>query len=160
MAKYFYQYFQIFFIFIDQNLLTRWWRKRKNTHTVINEKRKTEKSWTLFYNRLFHKALSKDNHCFYLSSSFAAQFLLFDIRDIKRGGWKRHITRDGKLNIYFKNNFSLLVINVTQLNFLNWHNVHIWHFVKVHHKRRLLFVAAPTLISWSKKFFTDYNDKI
>ena len=56
---------------------------------------------------------------FYFSSSLAAQFLLFDIRDIKRGDWERQIAKDGKLNIYFKNNFNLLVLNVTQLNFLN-----------------------------------------
>ena len=59
------------------------------------------------------------NHFFYLSTSFAAQFSLFDFRHIKRGNWKRQITRNDKLNIYFKNSFNLLVMNVTQLNFLN-----------------------------------------
>ena len=59
------------------------------------------------------------NRFFYFSSSFTAQFLLFDIRDIKRGGWEGQIARDGKSNIYFKNNLNLLVMNVTQLNFLN-----------------------------------------
>ena len=60
------------------------------------------------------------NHFFfYFSSSFTAQFLLFDIRDIKTGNREQQIARDGKLNIYFKNNFILLVMNVTQLNFLN-----------------------------------------
>ena len=59
------------------------------------------------------------NHFFYFSSSFAAQFSLFDIRDIKRGNGEQQIARDGKLNIYFKNNFILLVMNVTRLNFLN-----------------------------------------
>ena len=59
------------------------------------------------------------NHFFYFSGLFAAQFLLFDIRDIKRGNWEQRIARDGKLNIYFKNNLNLLVMNVTQLNFLN-----------------------------------------
>ena len=29
----------------------------KSSHTAVNEKRKTEKSWTLSYNRLFYKAL-------------------------------------------------------------------------------------------------------
>ena len=29
----------------------------KIAHTAVNEKRKTEKSWTLYYNRLFYKAL-------------------------------------------------------------------------------------------------------
>ena len=59
------------------------------------------------------------NRFFYFSSSFTAQFLLFDISDFKRGGWERQIGRDGELNIYFKNNFDLLAINVTQLNILN-----------------------------------------
>ena len=58
------------------------------------------------------------NLFFNFSSSFAAQFSLFDIRNIKRGNWEQQIARDGKLNIYFKNNFNLLVMNVTQLNFL------------------------------------------
>ena len=58
------------------------------------------------------------NHFFYFSSSFAAKFLLFDIRDIKRGNWDRKIARDGKLKIYFKNNFNLLVMNVAQFNIL------------------------------------------
>ena len=59
------------------------------------------------------------NHSFYFSSSFAAQFSFFDIRDIKRRNWERQIARNGKLNIYFKNNFNLLIMNVTQLDFLN-----------------------------------------
>ena len=92
--------------------------------------------------------------------SFTAQFMLFDIRDIKRGKWERQIARNGKLNIYFKDNFDLLVMNVTQLNFLDWQNVHLWYFIKVNHNRSLLFVVVPTLISWSKaKIFTDYDDK-
>ena len=125
------------------------------------KKQKSKKCWTLFY-RLVCEALLYDNHFFfYFSSSFAAQFSLFDIRDIKRRNWERQIARNGKLSIYFKNNFNLLVMNITQLNFLNWQNVHIWHFIKVNHKRSLLFVVVPTLISWSKtKNFTDYNDKI
>ena len=59
------------------------------------------------------------NHFFYFSNSFAVQLSLFDIRVIKKGNWEQEIARDGKLNIYFKNNFNLLVMNVTQLNFLN-----------------------------------------
>ena len=98
---------------------------------------------------------------FYFSSSFAVQFFLFDIRDIKKGNWELQIAENGKLNIYFKNNSNLLVTNVTQLNFLNWQNVHIWHFLKVNHKRNLLFVVVHTLISWKKtKVFTDYKDKM
>ena len=56
---------------------------------------------------------------FYFLSSFTAQFSIFDISDIKRGKLERQIGRNGKLNIHFKNNFDLLVMNVTQLNFLN-----------------------------------------
>ena len=59
------------------------------------------------------------NHFFYFSSSFAAQFSSFDIRDIKSENWEQQVARDGKLNIYFKDNFNLLVMNVAQLNFLN-----------------------------------------
>ena len=56
---------------------------------------------------------------FYFSSSFAEQFSLFDIPDVKRGNWERQIARYGKLNIYIKTDINLLVMNVTQLNFLN-----------------------------------------
>ena len=59
------------------------------------------------------------NRFLYFSSSFRAQFSFFDVRDMKRGNWEQQIARDGKLNIYFKNNFIILVMNVTQLNFLN-----------------------------------------
>ena len=72
--------------------------------------------------------------------------------------WDRQIARNGKLNIYFKNNSNLLVMNVTQFNFLT---DNVWRFIKVNLKRHFLFIIVPTLISWSKtKFFTDYNDKI
>ena len=56
------------------------------------------------------------NHFIYFSSSFTMQFWLFDIRDIKRGNYEQQIARNGKLNVYFKNNLNLLVMNVTQLN--------------------------------------------
>ena len=65
------------------------------------------------------------NHFFYFSSSFAVQLWLFDIRAIKRGNWEGHVARNGKLNIYFKNNFNLLAMNLTQLNLLYWQHVHI-----------------------------------
>ena len=42
------------------------------------------------------------NHFFCFSSSFTAQFLLFDIRDIKRRNWKRQIANNDKLNIYLE----------------------------------------------------------
>ena len=31
--------------------------REKNTYAAVNEDRKTEKSWTMFYNRLFYKVL-------------------------------------------------------------------------------------------------------
>ena len=42
-----YQFFKIWEPFDEE---------REKTHVVVNEKR-TAKSWTLFYNRLFYKAL-------------------------------------------------------------------------------------------------------
>ena len=59
--------------------------KEKNTHTAVNEKGKTEKSWTLFYKKLFYKIIQNDNNLsydlfFHFASSFAAQVLLFEIR--------------------------------------------------------------------------------
>ena len=51
---------------------------------------------------------------FFFSSLFTAQLWLFD----QKGNWEQQITRTGKLNIYFRNNFNLLVMNVTQLSFL------------------------------------------
>ena len=74
------------------------------------------KPFQMIINQLFKK---KKN----FSSSFTAQFLLFDMRDIKRGSWEQQIARNRKLNIYFKNNFIILVITLTQLNFLKWQNV-------------------------------------
>ena len=47
-------------------------RKRKNAHRAVNENRRTEKNWTLFYNRLFYKALQNDNH-FFFNRSFCLQ---------------------------------------------------------------------------------------
>ena len=32
-------------------------KEREKTYVAVNEKRKTEKSWVLFYNMLFYKAL-------------------------------------------------------------------------------------------------------
>ena len=69
LAKYFFEYFWIFSIFLCSKSLAMksyqffkickrfYKKKRKNTHTAVNVKRKTEKSWTLFCNRLFYKAL-------------------------------------------------------------------------------------------------------
>ena len=66
----------------------------------------------------------KINHFFCFAILFAAQILLFDIRmtqEIPKGE-----IGDGKwlgmanYNIYFKNNFNRLEMNITQTNFLHW----------------------------------------
>ena len=141
-------------------------RKKKKTfiqQSMRKEKLgKMKKSSILFYNKLFKPFKMIINHIFfYFSSSFSMQFLLFNIKGIKERNMERQIARKGKLYINSKNNFNLLVMNVTQLNFLNRQNAHICHFINVSHKRSLLFVVVLRLISWSKtQFFTDYNDKI
>ena len=56
-------------------------RKEKNNYAAVNEKRKTEESWTLFYNRLFYKG------------------------ELENGKLLRMLN----YNIYFKNNFNRLV---------------------------------------------------
>ena len=59
------------------------------------------------------------NH-FFISEAHSQRNFHFFIIGISKGETgNRKIARDGKLNIYFKNNFNLLVMNVTQLNFLN-----------------------------------------
>ena len=61
-------------------------------------------------------------HFFYFSSSsFAAQFLLFDVRmtqEISKGevGNGKQLGR-ANFNIYFKNNFNRFVMDITQTNF-------------------------------------------
>ena len=57
------------------------------------------------------------NHFFCFASSFAAQFLLFDIRmtqEISKGevGNGKQLGM-ANYNIYFKNNFNRLVMNIT-----------------------------------------------
>ena len=62
------------------------------------------------------------NHFFCFASSFAHQFLLFDIRmtqDIsKREVGNGKCLGMANYNIYFKNDFILLVMDITQTNFL------------------------------------------
>ena len=70
-------------------------------------KEKLRKVGIHFITGCFIKPFKKIINLFYFSSSFATQFLLFDIRDIKRRNWEWQIAGNGKLNIYFKNNFNL-----------------------------------------------------
>ena len=44
-----------------------------------------------------------------------------------------------------------LVMNVTQLNFLNRQNVHIWNFIKVNRKRSLLFCSHHSHKKWKDR---------
>ena len=68
-------------------------RKEKNSHTTVNEKRKTKKSFNLFYLKgyflkplkmainhiLFDRSFCSQDF-FYFASSFTTQFLFFDVR--------------------------------------------------------------------------------
>ena len=87
LTKYFYQHFQILAIFIrNESLPMKSYQifkicKRfnteteKNTYAAVNEKRKTEKSWTLFYNRLFYKVFNMIiNHFFVLQAHSQPNF--------------------------------------------------------------------------------------
>ena len=47
------------------NLTTLLYEKRKNTHASLSQKRKTEKSWTLFYDRLFYNVFKMTINHFY-----------------------------------------------------------------------------------------------
>ena len=79
-----YQYFQIF---STVNVLI----KRKNTHTALNEKRKAEKVELCFITGCLIKSFGIASFLKIFSSSFATQFLYFDIRDIKTGSSKWQI---------------------------------------------------------------------
>ena len=94
-------------------------RVDKEREKTLMRKEKLRKGGLCFIIFYFIKPFQMIITIFYFSSSFAVEFWLFDIKDIKSGNWERQIARNGKLNIYFKNNFNLLVMNVTQLNFLN-----------------------------------------
>ena len=59
------------------------------------------------------------NQFFLFLKLIRSAIFAFDSRDIKRGNWEQHLPRDGKLNIYFKDNLNLLVMNVTKLIFFN-----------------------------------------
>ena len=51
-------------------------RKKKNSHTALSEKRKTEKSWNLFYLRgHFMKPLKMAINHFFFNRSFCSQDL-------------------------------------------------------------------------------------
>ena len=80
-------------------------KEREKTHVVVNEKRKTAKSWTLFYNRLFYKALQDD-----------AKISKGEVGNGKQLGMANY-------NIYFKDNFNRLIMNITQMNLLYQQNV-------------------------------------
>ena len=87
---------------------------------------------------------------FFISQAHSQRNFYFLISGIsKRENWEQQTARDCKFNIHFKNSFNLLVMNITKLNFLNGQNVHMWHFIKVNHKRGLFFVVVPTSISWT-----------
>ena len=80
--------------------------RKKNTGTAVSEKRKTEKKWNLFYNRLFFKAFKNNNHFFLFRKLIRSAFFGFcyqnDAKNNKRGNWERQIARNDKLQYSFQ----------------------------------------------------------
>ena len=99
---------------VFQDLQTLLWEKRKSSHTAVIEKRRTEKSWNLFYLTDYFMKPSKMaiNH-FFFSRFFCSQDLFLfcklvhsavfvfwcqdDARNIKRGNCDQKIARNSKL---------------------------------------------------------------
>ena len=84
---------------IFQNLQMLWLKKRKNDHTAVNEKRKTEKSYILCsLNDCFTKSFkSIINHFFFILHGNQN-----GARNIKRENLERRIARNGKLQYLFQ----------------------------------------------------------
>ena len=129
MTKYFYQYFQILFIFTYDKCLMmksyqlfkfykRFYEERERTLTQQSMRiEKLRKVRFCFITSCFIKPFTliiifssidlfvhKIFICFL--SSFAAQFLLFnqdDTGNTKKGNWKRQIPGNGKLQYLFQN---------------------------------------------------------
>ena len=55
----------------------RFYKDREKTLIQQSMRKKTEKSWTLLYNRLFYKALKNDNYFFFNKSFCLQDFFLF-----------------------------------------------------------------------------------
>ena len=143
LAKHFLQCFQVFSILmkicrrnlsIFQDLHTLLQEKRKKySYSSQLKKKNSENLDFVLYNRLFFLqlvilssiGLLVQKIAFYFTSWFTVQFLFFDVRmtqELSKGG----IGNAKQLGIAnFKNNFNLLVMNITQMNFLYGQNVHI-----------------------------------
>ena len=136
LAKYLYQYFQIFFIFIDKRF------DKEREKTIIQQsirKEELRKAGLCFIAGCFIKPFKIIINFFLFLKLICSVIFAFWYQGYQKKKLWRQIARNGKLNTYFKNNFNVLVMNVTQLHFLNRQNVHIWHFIKVNHKRSSLF---------------------
>ena len=93
-------------------------RKEKKQLRSSQWERKTDKFWTLFYNRLFCKVLWYDNESFFLfhqliHSPIVAFGYQHDARNIKSGSMERQIARQ---TANYKSNFNRLIMNITQTN--------------------------------------------
>ena len=147
MTKYFYQYYQVFSIFTYKKclmiksyqffqILQRFYKEREKT--LIEQSMKIEelrKIGLCFITGCFIKpfkmiiifsSISLFVYKIFIgfASSLAAQFLLFNMK-MRQEISNREIEKLMSLwlayyNIYFKTNFNLLVMNVTQINFLYW----------------------------------------
>ena len=83
------------------------------------------KSLKMAINNFFFNRSFLFTRCFLLRklvhSTICAFWYQDDTRNIKRGNWEQQIAIGiANYNIYFKNNFNLLAMNVTQINFFYW----------------------------------------
>ena len=94
-------------------------KEKKQSYSIVKEKRKTEKSWNLFYLKgCFTKPLKLAiNHFFFNRPFLFTRFFLFrklvhsaifafwcqdDASNIKRRNWKRQIATNSKLQYLFR----------------------------------------------------------
>ena len=65
-------------------------KERENTYAAVNEKKKTEKSWILFYNRLFYKSFNVKifNHLFVLEPHSQPNFYFLI------SGWRKKYQKE------------------------------------------------------------------
>ena len=80
LANYFYQYFQIFSIFIDKVL-----SKRKNTDTVVNGKRMRKVGLRFTTSYLLKPFQIIINHFFFISQAHSLRNFLFFTSGISKG---------------------------------------------------------------------------
>ena len=127
-------------------------RSEKNSHSAVNEKRKTEKSSTLFYLTGYFKKPWKSQLIFFSSVGLFVHKIFFlkfvhsvifvlwcqEIeRNVKMGNWERQIARNSKLQYLFQKHFQCFSNEHNTIKFPLLTKVHIWHLIKVNDKKSL-----------------------